>query len=81
MKATATQGNGRKLLILGLSNANLDRLRADGLDGAIKVDGKEMGIPFDVIVTSGPTESDIFAAFENVLGPRTKIHVSDKLKS
>ena len=81
MKATATTKDGRKILILGLSHGNLDELRSDGLKGAIIVDGAEMALPIDVIVTCGATEAEMFEAFSSAFGEQTTIRVSEKLKS
>jgi len=83
IKATATRFGAdgtRKLLIIGLSYANLDKLRADGMDGFIRINGEEMGLPVDVLITAGETEAIMSEKLLGCSGPETKIHISDKLK-
>ena len=81
IKATATSADGRKLVLLGLSHSNLDKLRADGLKGFIRVDGKEMGIDCDIMITADVDEHALAQALARYVGPDTKVHISDKLKS
>lgn len=81
IKATATGKNGRKYLVIGLSHRNLDRLRADGLKGFIKIEGKEMDLPIDILITAAETEAVITHALGDLIGPDTKVHMSEKLKS
>jgi hypothetical protein len=80
IKATATGKDGRSYLLVGLSHANLDRLRADGTSGFIKIVGAEMGLPVDVIITAGETEASLASDLAELIGPDTKVHVSEKLK-
>lgn len=47
MKATATGPDGRTIMVIGLSFANLDKFKALPGDTFIKIDGKEMGLPLD----------------------------------
>lgn len=72
--------HGREVLILGLSHGNLDKLRADGLDGYIKIDGGEIGIPFDIMITAGESEATMLKFFQAGIGPGTKLHIDDKVK-
>lgn len=81
IKASATGKDGQSYLIVGLSHANLDRLRADGTDGFIKIKGAEMGLPLDVIITAGETEATLAHALEGLIGTDTKVVISEKLKS
>lgn len=81
IKAICTDGNERKVLLLGLSHINLDKLREHGLDGFIKVDGDEVGVPFDVLITAGETEASMMQGLSALVGPDTKLHIADKLKS
>lgn len=74
IKATAT-GNGKTFLVVGLSHANLDKLRADGTNGFIKIDGAEMDIPIDVIITAGETEATLAHDLASLIGPNTKVTV------
>jgi hypothetical protein len=80
IKATATL-NGRKTLMVGLSFGNLDKFRAEAGDTFIKIDGKEIDLPFDVLLFSGETEAHCAELLQGGIGPDTKIHVSPKLKS
>ena len=74
IKATAT-GNGRTILLLALSHANLDRLREDGLEGFIKILGEEVGIgKIDIMITAGETEAAIAKGLKRFIGPDTIIH-------
>jgi hypothetical protein len=45
--------------MVGLSFANLDRFLASPLDTHIIIDGREMGLPFDVVIFSGRTEEQM----------------------
>lgn len=77
---TATAADGRTVVVLALSHRNLDRLRADGLKGFIKVNGKDIGVPVDIMITAGETEASMADALQEFIGPDTKVHVSDRLK-
>ena len=79
--ASATGVDGRKYLVIGLSNANLDRLRADGMNGFIKIDGKEMNLPIDMLISAGSDETSMTRAFAALIGPETRVHISEKVKS
>jgi hypothetical protein len=81
IKATATQPNGRRLLMIGLSFGNLDKFRAEPGDTYIKINGKDMNLPFDVLIFSGETEAHMQSKMAGNIGPNTKIHVDPKLKS
>lgn len=82
IKAAAKGADGRDVLLIGLSHANLDRLRADGLDGAIKIEAKD-GWPVTILITAAPTEADIANALigSDLVGPDTKINIDPKLKT
>jgi hypothetical protein len=80
IKATATQGD-RTLLMIGLSFGNLDKFRAAPGDTYIRIDGKEMGLPVDVLLFSGMTEQEMQAMMARFIGPDTKVHIDPKLKS
>jgi hypothetical protein len=80
IKATATL-NGRTMLMLGLSFKNLDRFRAEPGDTFIKIDGKQMNLPIDVLLFSGETEAHLAKSVEKGIGPDTIVHVDPKLKS
>lgn len=73
--------NGRDLLVLGLSHANLDKLRADGLQGKIVVDGKELGLDVDIWITAAENEQVMLRAFQDGINAGTKVHIDQRLKS
>jgi hypothetical protein len=81
IKATADLPGGRKLLVLGLSYANLDEFRKHPRDTFIKVSGKETGLPVDIMLFSGETEAAMAEMLGELIGPDTKVHVSPRLKS
>jgi hypothetical protein len=78
IKATAKGPDGRPLLIIGLEFGNLDRFREQPGDTYIRIDGREMGIPMDVMIFSGRTAADCAASLKAGIGPDTKIHRSPK---
>lgn len=73
--------NGHDTIFLGLSFANLAKLKANPLDDHILIKGKDLSLPFDIIITAGETEAAIAHMIEPLIGPHTKVHVDDKLKS
>lgn len=81
IKATIPGKDGRMALYVGLSFGNLDRFRQQPLDTFIKIDGKEMGLPVDVVLFSGKTEADLAEFLASGIGPDTKVNISDRLKS
>jgi hypothetical protein len=81
IKGVATDADGRQLLMIGLSFGNLDKFRALPGDTFIRIDGKEMDLPFDVLIFSGETEADMHQLVAGSIGPDTKIHIDPKLKS
>jgi hypothetical protein len=80
IKATATLGD-RTLLMIGLSFGNLAKFRAEPGDTYIKIDGKEMKLPIDVLIFSGETEADMQKMMAHSIGPDTIVHIDPKLKS
>jgi hypothetical protein len=82
IKGIATvERTGAKVLMIGLSFGNLDKLRAEPGDTFIRIDGKEMGLEFDVLIFSGETEAHMHGLVAGSIGPDTKIHIDPKLKS
>lgn len=69
------------LVVLGLSHANLDRLRADGLDGFIRIAGEELGIDITILITAGETEQAMMEHFAASVGPDTKVNIDPRFKS
>lgn len=81
IKATGKGPTGHNTLFIGLSFGNLDKFRAAPLDSHIRIDGKEMGLPFDVMIFSGRTEAEMADLMASGFGPDTKVHVSGRLKT
>jgi len=79
IKAMTTGPDGKKLLVLGFSFGNLDRLRAQPCDTYIKIDGNEIGLPCDIMIISGETEAHMASILP--LDSRTKVTTSDRLKN
>lgn len=80
IKATAQGKDGRMLLVLGLSFANLDRLRANPGDDFITIKGEDVGLPVDVMLFAGQTEAHLAQTLQSMIGPQTKVTTSDRLK-
>ena len=80
IKATATLGD-RKLLMIGLSHGNLRKFMAEPGETFIKIDGKEMELPIDVLIFSGRTEADMQKMMAHSIGPETVVHIDPKLRS
>jgi hypothetical protein len=80
IKIRATVGD-RPTIIIGLSHANLDRLRQDDLRGAIVINGAELGITADIWITAATTEGAMMEAFGDLVGPETKVRIDPRLKS
>lgn len=74
IKATAMARDGRRIVVLALSHGNLDRLRADGLNGYIPIKGEDIALPgIDIQITAGETEEKIAEALKPFFGPATVI--------
>jgi len=80
IKAKGTIG-GRETVFLGLSFANLDKLRSAPLDDHIRIKAEDLNLPFDIIITSGETEAAITELLMSAIGPSTKVHIDRKQKS
>jgi hypothetical protein len=73
IKATAQFPDGRKVLILGLSDMNITKLREDN---PIHIFGAEMGGGYpDVVIVWGTTEDEIRKKLAPLIKPETKITV------
>lgn len=81
IKATGKGKDGRNTLYVGLSFGNLDRFRAEPLDTFIKIDGRELGLPFDVMIFSGETEAQMAELMAGGFGPDTKVNISPRSKN
>lgn len=75
------RNGGRDVLILGLSFANLDKFREHPRDTFIRIDGKLFGLSADILLFSGETEQLLTDVVADLIGPSTKVDISDKLKS
>lgn len=72
IKFTTTKGSEKKLIGLGLSHANLDRLRAGH---PIFVDGDSMNIEdFDILIFTGSTEEAMVKELAPNITANTIIH-------
>ena len=58
------------LFILGLSHANLDRMRAGQ---PVKVDLTELGYSGDVVIFTGETEESMAEEMRELIGPKTVV--------
>lgn len=75
--------DGETIVVIGLSHANLDRLRADGLAGSIEIKGEDLDIPFPlrIFVTAAEDEQEMLRAFEKGVHAGTKLRIDPRLKS
>lgn len=80
IKATSTQPDGRTLLMLGLSFKNLDKFRAEPGDTFIKIDGKTMDLPIDILIFSGETEIHMERMVAPAVSEKTIVHIDPKLR-
>jgi hypothetical protein len=74
IKAKAKSPEGKEILLFGLSEENITRLR---MQQPIIVIGEEMGVPnFDIIIMWGQTEDDIIAELSaaNMVSSETKVN-------
>ena len=69
-----------RTVLFGLSHANLDRLRADGLDGFIRIGREELGIDVDIMITAGESEQVMMQHFAKGIGPETRVKIDERLK-
>jgi hypothetical protein len=74
LKATATGPDGRSILVIGLSFGNLKKFLNEPGKTMIRVDGKEMDLPVDVLMFSGETEADMQETMAEAIGPQTIMH-------
>lgn len=81
INATGKGPTGKDTLFIGLSFGNLDVFYKEPLDTYILIDGKAMGLPFDVVLFSGKTETDMVEMVSQGFGPNTKVIIDPRLKS
>jgi hypothetical protein len=72
--------DGQPILLLGLSHANLDRLREYGLSGHILIKAADFGLSHDIVITAAKSEQVIAQYLAPYIGPDTKVHIDKKLK-
>ena len=80
LKAVATRNDGHSVMIIGLSFRNLDRFKNLPGECFIRIDGKEMGLPLDVLIFSGETEEHCADIMSVAIGPETKVHFDPTLE-
>ena len=80
IKAMA-EGNGRTILVLGLSYGNLKKFHDEPGETMIRIDGKELGLPIDVLIFSGENDAALGHFMAQFIGPETKLHIDPRLKS
>lgn len=80
IKACMKLKDGGEIVVIGLSYANLDRLRTDGLDGFIKIERAD-GFPVEIVITAAETEHAMMDFFGRFIGPDTKVKIDERLKS
>jgi hypothetical protein len=81
MFATGTQENGKpvRLVVLGLSHKNLDKLREGQ---PIKFNGAAVRLDDDIefLIFAGETEQAMQKEFAQFIGPDTEVHIDPKLR-
>lgn len=80
LKAVGALPDNKKLLVLGLSFKDIEILMAHPLDDHIRVRGAQVGLDLDVLIFVGRDEAAMTQAISRMIGPDTKVHISDKLK-
>ena len=80
MKGILTIDN-QPVVMIGLSFGNLRKFLAQPRDSFIKIIGKEMELPFDILIFSGETEAAMMEFMQHRIGPDTIVHIDEKLKS
>lgn len=80
IKATLSQGD-KKIVLLGLSFDNIERMRADPLNDFIKINGAELGMSHDIWITAARTDAELGELLLGSVDANTKIHIDPKLKS
>ena len=81
MKAVMQRSDGTKVILLALTFANLKRLRRDGLEGYIEIDGAALGVPgIEIVITAGKDEATLFRTVRDFITPETKLHIAPHVK-
>jgi len=76
IKAVATGPNGRKIVLLGISNENVKRMNEGK---PLHIHGEEMGLGnLEIWIITGKDEAALTKTFAPIIGPETM--VSDQTK-
>jgi hypothetical protein len=76
LKMRTRLSDGRELLILGLSQINLDRLKADQ---PIAFKGDTVGLPgLEIMIFAGETEQSMARDLSEFVGPNTRASISKR---
>lgn len=71
IKLGATLNNGRKLLLLGITEGNVTRLREGK---PIHIHCEDLNLPgVEIVITLGATEDDLAKQFKPLIGPQTTV--------
>jgi len=73
------KGKGSKVFLVGLCIEELAVLRNRPMRAITQIEGKILGVPFDVMIFSGETEMEMSEHFAELIGPNTKITVAPRL--
>jgi hypothetical protein len=66
--------DGRPVIMLGLSRANLNKFMAEMGDTYILIKREQIGIERDILIFSGETEAEMAEMMKGGIGPDTLIH-------
>jgi hypothetical protein len=66
--------NGRPVIMLGLSRANLNKFMNEMGDTYILIKREQIGIEHDIMIFSGETEQAMAEMMKGGIGPDTLIH-------
>lgn len=70
--------NGRPVIVLGLAEENIKRLKDND---PILVHGKDIGIDFDISIFYGQTNADLVKALKPITDKDTKVHVGSQTRA
>jgi hypothetical protein len=78
-KGKRENGKPMRLVVLGLSHGNLDRLRAGS---PIRFNGATAGLDDDIefLICAGETEQSMQREFHHLIGPGTDVNIDPRLK-
>jgi len=70
IKATMQTNEGKNIVLLGLSEENVKRLKENK---PIHVNGNELGLDHDVIIMYGQTEQHLYDELKPMIGAKTNV--------